>query len=92
MDPVQRGYRIKGRVQGVFFRAWTEELANGLGLRGTVRNLPDGSVEAHAAGALEALAAFEVRLWKGHPSARVEGVERLASTHALPEGPFRVLR
>lgn len=37
---------IKGRVQGVFFRAWTVEQAESRGLSGWVRNLTNGSVEA----------------------------------------------
>ncbi|MCX7913010.1 MAG: acylphosphatase [Thermodesulfovibrionales bacterium] len=37
---------IKGKVQGVYFRAFTKEVADTLGLKGWVRNLPDGSVEA----------------------------------------------
>ena len=38
--------RIKGRVQGVFFRVWTKRKADELGLSGWVRNRLDGAVEA----------------------------------------------
>ena len=43
--------RILGRVQGVWFRAWTAEEATRRGLAGWVRNRRDGSVEAFFAGA-----------------------------------------
>jgi acylphosphatase len=47
---VARSVRVTGRVQGVFFRAWTCEQAQELHVTGWVRNCPDGSVEAHVEG------------------------------------------
>ena len=41
---------VKGNVQGVFFRANTKDIAIKLGLKGYVKNLPDGSVEIVAEG------------------------------------------
>lgn len=58
---IARRYVFHGRVQGVFFRAQTRAAARGLGLAGWVRNLADGSVEAHAEGDPERLAEFERR-------------------------------
>jgi acylphosphatase len=46
MSEVAVHVRIEGRVQGVWFRAWTEKTANELGLTGWVRNCRDGTVEA----------------------------------------------
>lgn len=46
---------ISGRVQGVFFRSETRDVAQSLGLGGWVRNLPDGSVEAVFEGKKEAV-------------------------------------
>lgn len=88
---VQRGFRITGRVQGVFFRAWTQKTAQEMGLEGTVRNLPDGSVEAHASGPAAVMSAFEARLWEGSPASKVVGVSVTDSDANLPEGSFEVL-
>ena len=63
---------VSGRVQGVWFRAWTRETAQKLGLVGWVRNLPDGRVEVLARGPRDALARFEELLVAGPPTARVE--------------------
>ena len=88
---LQRGYRVTGRVQGVFFRAWTREMALELGVRGAVRNLPDGQVEAHAAGPVNLLEEFEKRLWVGPSASRVDGVEEVPSPAELPEDTFEIL-
>lgn len=50
--------RIKGRVQGVFFRASAKESAMNLGITGWVKNQPDGTVETVAEGEQEALDRF----------------------------------
>lgn len=69
-----RRYRVSGKVQGVYYRASARECALGLGLDGWVMNLPDGRVEAVAAGAVEALAEFERWLAEGPPRAKVSAV------------------
>ena len=66
--------RIEGRVQGVWFRAWTVEQARTLGLDGWVRNLPDGAVEAVLAGHRERVDRMTVLCRRGPPLARVSEV------------------
>jgi acylphosphatase len=66
---------VKGRVQGVFFRAWTQQQARDLGVAGWVRNAGDGSVEAHLEGDEAAIKALIQRMHEGPPSAEVERVE-----------------
>lgn len=67
-------YRVRGRVQGVFYRASTEAKARQLGLTGWVRNDDNGDVELVACGDTDALKALEEWLWRGPVNARVEGV------------------
>ena len=88
---LRRGFRVTGRVQGVYYRAWARGVANELGLRGTARNRTDGSVEIHVRGTPGAVTDFEARLLEGPISASVERVEPLASPDALPDGPFQIL-
>lgn len=66
--------RVTGRVQGVWFRAWTKGEAEKRGLSGWVRNEPDGSVTVFAAGKAEAVEDLLVALWQGPPAARVDSV------------------
>ncbi|MGN6155162.1 MAG: acylphosphatase [Sphingomicrobium sp.] len=73
-EPARR-VRVTGRVQGVFFRAWTQQQARELGVHGWVRNADDGSVEAHLEGDEAAVKALIQRLNQGPPSADVERVE-----------------
>ncbi|HYW93392.1 MAG TPA: acylphosphatase [Gammaproteobacteria bacterium] len=74
MNEVRRRFLVEGRVQGVSFRAATRARASGLGLRGWVRNLPDGRVEVVAGGSQASVGELEVWLHDGPPAARVRAV------------------
>jgi acylphosphatase len=67
---------IRGRVQGVGFRAWTEYTALGRGLTGWVRNRRDGSVEALFVGPGEVVVAMIELCGRGPPGARVDALDR----------------
>jgi acylphosphatase len=78
---------VNGRVQGVYYRGTTVTRARELGIRGYVRNLPDGRVEVLAQGEDAAVAAFIQWLWIGSIASRVTAVEvRDASATQLREG------
>lgn len=65
---------VKGRVQGVYFRAFTQKEAVKLNLVGFVRNLPDGDVEIVACGEEAALRQLVAWCHKGPLLARVTSV------------------
>ena len=69
-----RHVAITGRVQGVFFRAWTSQQADRLGVKGWVRNCPDGHVEAHVEGDEAAVEQMIELLREGPRSAEVENI------------------
>ncbi|MBI0534562.1 acylphosphatase [Roseomonas sp. KE2513] len=77
--------RIRGRVQGVGYRAWLVEEATAAGLSGWVRNRADGSVEALLAGGEDAVGAVLLATRRGPPGARVDAIEE--SFGPLPEEP-----
>lgn len=74
IEPISRRLRIRGHVQGVFFRDWTIATARELGLSGWVRNRLDGSVEALASGPANRVEAFIAHCHDGPGPARVESV------------------
>lgn len=76
---------VKGKVQGVFFRASTLEKAEELNIKGWVRNLNDGSVKITAEGSFEKISEFIKWCEKGPAKANVTeiNIERLA-----PSGEF----
>ncbi|MET0934714.1 MAG: acylphosphatase [Luteibacter sp.] len=67
---------VRGKVQGVFFRASAREQAVSLKLTGHARNLLDGSVEVVAYGDASAIDRLEVWLHDGPPSAGVDELYR----------------
>ena len=92
MESEGRRYVVRGRVQGVGFRWWTRGRARELGLVGSVRNRPDGSVEVIAAGPVDRLERFRGLLRRGPTSARVEDVQEEPSDAALADGDFQIVR
>jgi acylphosphatase len=87
---------IRGRVQGVGYRAWVEYQAKASKLEGWVRNRRDGSVEALFAGAPKVAAEMVALCRHGPPSARVEAVLNEAGREdelslRLPGEAFSVL-
>jgi acylphosphatase len=76
--------RITGRVQGVGFRAFVEQAAERIGVRGWVRNRRDGSVEAMIAGDAGKVDEMLTMCWQGPPAAKVDGVS--VEDAPVPEG------
>ncbi len=74
MDEIKATLLIKGRVQGVYFRAHTQEQALRLGLRGYVRNLPLRRVEAVFVGPREVVEQAIAWCRQGPPRAEVSEI------------------
>ncbi|UCF20173.1 MAG: acylphosphatase [Gemmatimonadota bacterium] len=80
-----RAFRVHGLVQGVGFRYWAHHQARALGLRGTVRNCRDGTVEIEFAGPQHAVEEMCRRLQIGPPAADIRKLEELPPPQQLPE-------
>jgi len=84
MSGASRRIMVRGRVQGVGYRAWVDHEARRVGLQGWVRNRRDGSVEAVFGGDAQIVADMIMSCRKGPPSSRVDQVaEEAAPDDAL---------
>ncbi len=83
--------RVRGRVQGVGFRESTRREAATLGLRGSVRNCIDGSVEVLAEGPAGAIGSLVAWCREGPPPARVDSVDVLDEPTEPGAGGFAIL-
>ena len=84
-----RRFLVSGRVQGVGFRYFTQDVAVREGVTGWVRNLPDGRVEARAEGEREAVLRLERAIRSGPRGARVDTV---AVDDEEPTGAYAAFR
>jgi acylphosphatase len=82
--------RIEGRVQGVYYRAWTDKTGRLLKLDGTVRNTSDGAVEAVFSGPADKVDEMLKRCADGPPDARVTKVTVVKEGGSVAPG-FRVI-
>lgn len=86
-----RCYRVSGRVQGVFYRASTQEQAVGLGVTGYAKNLIDGTVEVMMCGSEDALETLLAWLHQGPPAARVDAVSECSASMLDTPTTFQTL-
>jgi acylphosphatase len=84
---------VRGRVQGVGFRYFAERAARELGVRGWVRNRPDGTVETLAEGEADAVDRYLDRLRQGPIGSRVDAVEVAEAELGSPQfSSFEITR
>ena len=81
---------VRGRVQGVFFRAAVQREARRLGAVGWVRNRPDGAVEVAAEGDEDQLRELLAYCQRGPSAARVDGVETRWRSYTGEFADFRI--
>ena len=82
---------IKGKVQGVFFRATAKDIAQALDLNGWVKNTGEGNVEAVATGSETSLHQFIEWCKKGPPGAIVSSID-VTSLEEKAFDNFRIVR
>jgi acylphosphatase len=88
---INKQIKVSGRVQGVFFRKSTQQKALELGIKGWVKNEPDGSVLVEMEGNLSAMMEMEEWLKHGPLLAKVEFLE-ITDGEVLNHGDFLIVR
>lgn len=88
---INKQIKVSGRVQGVFFRKSTHQKALELGIKGWVKNEPDGSVLVEMEGNLSATMEMEEWLKHGPPLAKVEFLE-ITDGEVLNHADFLIVR
>ena len=83
---------VSGKVQGVFFRAFTQKKAKSLGLNGFVMNRPDGTVYIDTQGEEETLNQLVAWCWDGSPLSSVTHVEVTQTPNLLEADDFIIKR
>ena len=83
--------RVRGKVQEVWYRKYTLAEAKRLELTGTVKNLPNGSVEIIATGTDKQIAHLLAWAWMGSPRARVTSLQCQELEKRIPYEDFELL-
>ena len=82
---------VSGKVQGVWYRKYTKEIADSMGISGYVRNLKNGNVEVVASLKKEQFNDFLEALMKGPPLAIVNNID-IEELDEKYEGGFEIIR
>ena len=90
MEEARAHLYIDGRVQGVFYRGFTQDLAYSRGLSGWARNLRDGRVEAVFEGEKRLVEEAIKECYSGPPGARVSNIEVAWETYTGEEKGFHI--
>ena len=86
-----RRWIVSGRVQGVGYRYFARQAAQALGVRGWIRNLPDGSCEVQVAGGAELLQRFQDELRRGPRGCRVDDIAEESLTQVPDWQSFQIV-
>lgn len=89
---IARKFRLSGLVQGVGFRFFTQRVAARYQVRGYVRNLDDGRVEAWAQGPEKSVEAFKHDITAGPQYSRVDEIEEIVFEPSSEYSAFRIER